>query len=226
MTSAIRGSRLVTVVCAVVLAAGCKGGGDDSASASSPATASPTASASNAAPTISGTAATTLKPNIAYAFTPSASDQNGDTLSFQIQNKPGWATFNTVTGQLSGTPGIAQIGAYADIIISVSDGKQSVSLAAFTIMVAAAATSSGVTLAWIAPTENVDGTALTDLAGYMIAYGTSRAVLSKTVRIDNPSIDRYVFDDLAPGTYYFGIKAYSANDVESAMSAIVSKVVD
>jgi hypothetical protein len=227
MISKIRGFRSVVFVCAFVLAAGCKGGGDDSSgsSASQP-TSSPTSGAANAAPTITGTATTSIKANAAYSFAPAASDANGDTLSFQIENKPGWATLNTVTGQLTGTPTVAQIGTYANVVISASDGQQSASLPAFTITVSGATSKGGVTLSWIAPTQNVDGSALTDLAGFVIAYGTSQNTLSKTVRVENPSIDRYMLDDLAAGTYYFGIKAFSAGGAESAMSDVVSKAVD
>jgi hypothetical protein len=227
MSFRIYGFRSVLFACAVVLATGCKGGGDGSSDtgASSPATSIPTQGTANAAPTITGTATTSLRANVAYSFTPTASDPNGDTLSFQIENKPSWATFSTVTGQLTGTPTVAQIGTYANVVISASDGKQSAALAAFTITVSGA-TSNAETLSWIAPTRNVDGSVLTDLAGFVIAYGASRNTLSQTVRIDNPSIDRYVLDTLAPGTYYFGIKAYSAGGAESALSAVVSKTVD
>lgn len=79
------------------------------------------------------------------------------------------------------------------------------------------------TVAWAAPTANVDGTTV-DLSGYTIVYGPSATVLHESLRIDNPSIDRYVFDTLPAGTYYFGVKAVSASGVESAVSNIVRKV--
>jgi hypothetical protein len=220
MTSGLHGFRFVLFACVVAVASGCNGGGDGSGEASSA-----SASAADGAPKISGTATTAAKANSAYSFTPAASDANGDKLSFQIQNKPGWATFNTVTGQLTGTPGIAEIGTYANIVISASDGGHTASLPAFTITVSGAS-ANGVTVSWAAPTENVDGSALTDLGGFVLAYGTSEAALTQTVRIDNPSIDTYVLDDLASGTYYFGVKAYSSDGTESAMSTLVSKVID
>jgi hypothetical protein len=221
MTSGFHGFRFVLIACAVALAAGCKGGGGDGSGTTSPAT----ASGADGAPTISGTATTSAKANGAYSFTPVASDANGDKLSFQIQNKPSWATFNTVTGQLTGKPGVAQIGTYANIVISASDGGHTAALPPFTITVSGAS-GTGVTVSWTAPTENVDGTALTDLGGFTLAYGASKDALTKTVQIDNPSIDTYVLEDLAPGTYYFGVKAYSASGAESAMSTLVSKVID
>ena len=72
----------------------------------------------------------------AYTFRPTASDADGDTLTFAIANRPAWATFNTATGQLSGTPTSASAGTYSNIVISVSDGKASAALAAFAITVA------------------------------------------------------------------------------------------
>jgi len=57
-------------------------------------------------------------------------------LTFSIQNQPSWANFNSGTGELSGTPASVNIGNYPDILISVSDGTQTASLAAFTITVA------------------------------------------------------------------------------------------
>ena len=60
------------------------------------------------------------------------------TLTFSVQNKPSWATFNSTTGLLSGTPTSTNVGSYSSIVISVSDGSQSASLAAFSITVSSA----------------------------------------------------------------------------------------
>jgi hypothetical protein len=89
----------------------------------------------NQPPSIRGTPATDVTMDNTYSFTPSASDPDGDSLSFSISNQPDWATFNTTTGTLSGTPGVTSVGAYTDIVISVTDGNQSASLPAFNISV-------------------------------------------------------------------------------------------
>src|SRR5262245_28973630 len=83
------------------------------------------------APVISGSPATAAVINVAYAFQPKASDVDGDPLRFSIANKPAWATFNPVSGGLSGTPTAASVGTYANITIAVTDGSQKVSLAPF-----------------------------------------------------------------------------------------------
>jgi hypothetical protein len=89
----------------------------------------------NHAPTISGTPATTVDADATYSFTPTASDSDGDTLTFNISNKPSWATFDTATGKLSGTPTNADVGTTTGIVISVSDGTETVALAAFDLTV-------------------------------------------------------------------------------------------
>lgn len=94
--------------------------------------------AANRPPTISGTPATTVTTGQAYSFTPTASDPDGNTLSFSITNKPSWATFTASTGRLSGTPAQSAAGDYIDIHISVSDSLAITSLPSFQIVVSAA----------------------------------------------------------------------------------------
>ncbi|WP_240220086.1 Ig-like domain-containing protein [Rheinheimera hassiensis] len=95
-----------------------------------------TPTSANSAPEISGTPATTVEQGSEYLFTPTASDIDaGTTLQFSIANKPSWATFDTTTGTLSGTPVKEHVGTTSNIVISVSDGELSASLAAFNIEV-------------------------------------------------------------------------------------------
>jgi len=90
----------------------------------------------NNTPTISGNPVSTLEAGGQYSFTPTASDaDSGDSLSFSIQNKPGWASFNSATGALTGT---ASSGNSTNIIISVSDGTATANLPSFSINVIAA----------------------------------------------------------------------------------------
>ncbi|HYM41727.1 MAG TPA: putative Ig domain-containing protein, partial [Steroidobacteraceae bacterium] len=86
---------------------------------------------------ISGTPATQVTAGHAYAFTPSAIGPAGAALNFSVQNLPSWATFSATTGTLSGTPSSSNVGTFANIVISVSDGQASASLPAFSIQVAA-----------------------------------------------------------------------------------------
>jgi hypothetical protein len=57
-----------------------------------------------------------------YQYTPSATGSNGRVLSYDIVNKPDWATFVETTGELSGTPDASNVGTTAQIEIGVSDG--------------------------------------------------------------------------------------------------------
>ena len=89
----------------------------------------------NDAPVISGTPATTVDEDSAYSFTPTISDDDDDTLSLSITNKPSWASFSTTTGALTGTPTNADVGTFDNIVISVHDGSITTPLAAFSITV-------------------------------------------------------------------------------------------
>ena len=180
--------------------------------------------APNRAPTLTGTALTSVTAGNAYSFTPTGADPDGNTLTYSISGMPAWASFNTATGQLSGTPSAAQVGSYANIVISVSDGTLSASLPAFSITVNAIATGSA-TLSWTPPTQNTDGSALTTLAGYWIYYGTNSASLSSSVQLTNSGLSSYVVGNLSSGTYYFAITAYNAAGAESAMTNVGSKTI-
>ncbi|ACR12880.1 thrombospondin type 3 repeat family protein [Teredinibacter turnerae T7901] len=91
----------------------------------------------NRAPTISGTAAPKGTEKLAYSFTPSVVDPDTDDVhTFSVTNKPAWASFNTATGMLSGTPQDGDEGTYSGIVISVDDGKGgSDALAPFAIQI-------------------------------------------------------------------------------------------
>jgi hypothetical protein len=178
----------------------------------------------NHAPVISGTPSTSANAGTAYSFTPTAADPNGKALTFSIQNPPRWASFNAQSGNLSGTPGSGDAGTYSNIIISVSDGTSTASLPAFSIIVTQVANGSA-TLSWSAPTQNTDGSALTNLAGFNIYYGTSATNLNQGVQIANPGLTTYALGNLAPGTWYFAVNAYTAAGAESAISSIASKTI-
>jgi hypothetical protein len=96
-----------------------------------------------AALTISGTPATQVVAGKSYAFQPTTNAPAGSTLTFSIQNRPAWATFSASSGLLSGTPTASQSGTYPNIVISLSDGVQSVALAPFAVRVTSALSISG-----------------------------------------------------------------------------------
>jgi hypothetical protein len=175
-------------------------------------------------PTISGTPPTSAVAGTPYTFQPTASGPAGMSLSFSVQNKPSWANFSIASGQLTGTPSSTQTGSYSNIVVSVSDGQASSALAPFTISVAAGTTSTtgSATLNWVPPTQNTNGSALTNLAGIILYYGTAPASLTQSVQVASTTQTSYTVANLAAGTWYFASVAYTNTGVKSAMSALVS----
>lgn len=238
----IRRGGIIAATAATLMLAGC-GGGDGGSTPTEPAPATdtpPPAGTANAAPTISGTAVTQVNVGAAYTMTPTAADGDGDTLAFSVENLPAWATFSTATGQLTGTP--TAVGTFANVAVSVSDGKASARMPAFSITVAAAGSpaptnppvvspppSTGTpivskgaaTLQWTIPTETVDKSALQDLAGYRVHYGKSSSALTKAVEVPNASVSTFVVDNLPPGTWYFAIRAVNSAGGPSALSNVL-----
>lgn len=88
------------------------------------------------------------------------------------------------------------------------------------------ASAGSVTLNWVPPTENVDGTPLTNLAGYDIHYGTASGKYTQTISVSNAGISTYVVQNLTPGTYYFSVTAVNSAGTESPMSSEVSTTVN
>jgi hypothetical protein len=83
-----------------------------------------------------------------------------------------------------------------------------------------------VTINWQPPTENMDGSALTNLSGYNIHYGTKSGDYTQTVSVSNPGLATYVVDNLSPGTYYFTVAAVNSSGTESPLSSEATATVN
>jgi hypothetical protein len=221
--NAIRASRAVLLL-GILTLSGCLSGESSIVSGTSAGSRATGNDPSNSAPVISGSPNAAVLVGDTYSFVPAASDSDGDVLTFSITNKPGWATFNTSNGRLSGQALLGNVGDYGAIRISVSDGDRSASLPDFSITVAQTALGS-ISLSWSPPTQNTDGSSLTDLAGYKLYYGQSSGTYDKSIRIDNPSISTYVIDNLVPDTYYIVATAFNSAGVESGFSGEAVKTV-
>ncbi|MFI0414119.1 MAG: putative Ig domain-containing protein [Candidatus Thiodiazotropha sp.] len=180
----------------------------------------------NNAPVISGTPETSVIAGNEYRFAPDASDADNDELSFSASNLPTWASLNTQTGVLSGTPGTEDIGLYDAIVITVTDGTDSASLSPLSIeVVEPEPTVGSVSLAWVPPSTRTDGSVLdmSEIAGYKIYMGTTADNLQQVMDLADCTINDYVIDNLDVGDYYFAVTTYDTEGNESDYSNVAMK---
>jgi hypothetical protein len=175
---------------------------------------------------INGSPVTTATVGQAYSFQPTVASAASTALKFSISNTPAWAKFDPTSGKLTGTPSASQVGTYKGITISVLAGTTIAALPAFSIVVTEGNSQSNVTLSWQAPTENADGSALVDLKGYKVHYGSASKIYSDTIQVANPGLTTYVVQNLNAGKYYFAVTAYNSAGQESSLSPEVSTQVD
>jgi hypothetical protein len=76
-------------------------------------------------------------------------------------------------------------------------------------------------LSWTAPTQNTNGTALTNLVGYNIYYGTSSSAMTNRININTVGILSYVIENLSSGSWYFALTAVNSAGAESLLSSTV-----
>lgn len=122
-------AKRISVAIGCVLVAACGGGSSGSGVDSAPPL------ATNSPPHIVGAPPVIAQVGQPYEFAPTATDADGDTLTFAIENRPEWATFSPITGKLEGTPPPTASPVYPRIRISVSDGKAISELPAFDLSV-------------------------------------------------------------------------------------------
>ena len=76
-----------------------------------------------------------------------------------------------------------------------------------------------------ASTVNTNGTPLTNLAGYVIRYGTSSAALNNKISVASASATGVEITNLSPGNWDFAVSAINTANVESQFSAIAGKTI-
>ena len=81
------------------------------------------------------------------------------------------------------------------------------------------------TINWAIPTKNTNGSALTDLAGFKVLYGTSSTTLSQSKLVNDPKATSTAIAALGTGTWYFAVRAVNSQQVESANSAVGQKTI-
>ncbi len=180
----------------------------------------------NSAPAISGNPPSQINVDNQYSFTPTASDPDGNDLTFSVSGLPSWASFTNSDGSITGTPSDADVDTYNNISITASDtSNASTTLGPFSITVNAVSMGS-VTLDWTPPTQNEDGSDLADLDGYKIYWGTTPGSYPNSVTLENEGLTSYVVDNLVPGTYEFVATSFNTARVESVYSNPATKVVN
>ena len=88
--------------------------------------------------TLQGEPGTGVAVGDAYAFRPSVTSSTS--VSYAIQGLPKWASFDTATGALTGTPSGSDLGLSGDITITASDGSNTGTVGPFDIRVLPAGT--------------------------------------------------------------------------------------
>jgi hypothetical protein len=208
------------VVATAIALAACFGGGSEE---DAPGAGPPPPPAANRAPTINVATSFDVLVGLSVTVTPTASDPDGDTLTYSIANKPNWMTFSTSSGVLTGTPQAGDVGAY-DVTISVSDGRGAQASDQTRVNVQQQVAGRA-TLSWEAPVQRVDGSPLTNLAGFKLYYGTSAGNLSNVIQVADPGARSRVIENLTVGTWYFAASAYDQSGIESARSDVAFKTI-
>ena len=180
----------------------------------------------NDPPVFTSTAPTAATQGVAYTYTATATDPDGNTLTFAAPTRPSWLTLSGAT--LSGTPGQANVGTHS-VTITVSDGTAAAVAQSFQIVVADAndppvftstaptAATQGVAYTYTATATDPDGNTLTFAAPTLPAWLTlSGATLSGTpaqANVGTHSVTITVSDGTAaPVAQSFQITVADAND--------------
>ena len=89
----------------------------------------------------------------------------------------------------------------------------------------AASASTSAKLSWLAPSQNTDGTPLTDISGYHVYVGNDPNSLATVLDVADGSATSYTVSKLTPGTWYFAISAYTTDGVDGELSNVGSKTI-
>ncbi len=150
-------------------------------------------------------------------------------ISSAMAQTAGSITFgaNVTTGNGTVTPVLTWSTAPAAQSCVASGGWSGTKTAAGTETLAAISTSAtynitctwaaknSVTLTWVPPTQNTDGSVLTDLKGFKLYSGSNVGNLVMVKDITTPATTSYVVSGLATGPWYFQMTAYNTVNNES-----------
>lgn len=164
LLSRVRDKTFYLVLISIIFILGCNGSNDD--------TIEELTQAANSAPIITSTDSDTVNTGSPYIYMLTASDADGDTLRLQSSLLPAWLTFNSLTGELSGTPTQGDAGDY-DVTLAVSDDESSTPLFLTISVVSKITFYEGYSLAW---NDEFSGTEIDTLTwGFEIGDGAGTA---------------------------------------------------
>lgn len=196
------------------------------------------------APVIGGSPATAADSGTAYSFTPTASDVDGDPLTFSANNLPGWASVDATTGEIAGTPDDTNANPTRDdtnIQVCASDPFTTTCLTPFTITVTdktppaqvvdltARGTNEGeVTVEWTLPaTPDYGGIVIrraADGATVFPASETDGLQFCAASNCQQPATSWAL--TLAFGEHYFSAFSYDENNNYSAAAQVIGRAYD
>jgi len=166
-------------------------------------------------------------PTLSFSASPGTVSQNGSTtLNWSAIDATGCTASGDWSGtkDLSGAVTISSLTNDSQFTLTCNGAGGTVNE---TVNVMVVLNNNGTALlSWTPPTENTDGSQLTDLAGYKIRYGTSPGSYSDTITINNPGLTSYLVENLASSDWYFVMTSFNSSGIESGYSTEVSKTVN
>jgi len=165
-------------------------------------------------------------PTLSFSASPGSVSQNGSTtLSWNSTD----ATSCTASGDWSGnkatsgseSTGSLTIDSQYTLTCTGAGGSVNESVNVTVVL----SNNGTALLSWTPPTENTDGSLLTDLAGYKIRYGTSPGNYSDIEVINDPGLTSFMIEDLASADWYFVMTSFNSSGIESGYSTEVNKTI-
>lgn len=74
------------------------------------------------------------------------------------------------------------------------------------------------TVSWTKPATNADGSAIANLAGYIVYFGNSSRAYPNAIVVSNPDTLNCLVSSLPAGTNYFAVTAFNSSGIESYYS--------
>lgn len=133
-----------------------------------------------------------------------------------------WSSDQGGSGQATGTdswntlPIELKLG--ENVITITATDRESSSVTDTIVVNRESADKGSATLSWESPTVREDGNPLSDLKGYRIHYGRMSGIYDYEIKISNPGVMTYLFNNLSPGNWYFSVTAFDKDGVESDLS--------